>query len=87
MFIDVAPRKAVLAPDRTFRCRDQHSICMSLPEATIKYCIGLHFYAAPAIFCLVKRECSTELCVLRIPIMATFSQADSQFVGDVVDKT
>lgn len=62
-------------PDRIFSSRDQHSICMPLPQAKIKYCIGLHFYAAPAIPCLVKGKCFTELCVLRILIMATFSQA------------
>lgn len=73
MLIDVAPRKALLAPDGIFS--SQHSIYMPLPKARMKYCIGLHFYAAPVILCLVAGKCSTELRALRVPIVATFSQA------------
>lgn len=54
MFIDVAPRKALLAPDGIFS--SQHSIYMPLPKATMKYCIGLHFYAAPCDFVFGSRK-------------------------------
>lgn len=74
MFIDVAPRKALLAPDGIFSSHNQHSICMPLPKATMKYCIGLHFYAAPVILRLVAGKRFTALRASRVPIAATFSQ-------------
>lgn len=88
MFIDVAPRKALLGPDGIFSRCDLLNICMQLPKATMKYCMGLHFYAGPVILRLVAGKCSTELRALRVSYLGHIqSGSDSLFVGDVVDKT